>query len=395
MASLLKILHLIPCLAPGGAEFMLTNLLEGMNRSRFASVVVTTSSRNEPSMQARVEAVADHCHHLQCDAMLKPRNIRRIAAIIRGEKPDVVQTWMHKADLAGAIAARLAGVPCVSGIHSLDLFTPPGANRPAAWATKKVMSFGAKFLPSIIVSCSQTAIDAHAARGFPRRKMQFIGNGIDTARFQPNAAAGAALRAELNIPENAPVVGFIGRMAPVKDVPTFLRAAARVQREMPDAHFVLCGPDMDTAPAEVRTLIAAMPHAEHVHVIPFRRDVQNVYPAFTLLALTSQSEAYPMVLIEAMASGVPCCSTDAGDASLIIGRSGAVAPKGDDAAVAATWLSLLRRPADAMQTLKQQVCARARGHFSLTACVRQYEELYSVLSAAHRKPASTPATAHS
>ena len=104
-----------------------------------------------------------------------------------------------------------------------------------------------------------------------------------------------------------------------------------------------------------------------------------------------------MVLIEAMSCGVPCCSTDAGDASLIIGRSGAVAPRGDDAAVAQTWLSLLRRPAESLASLRQEVCARAREHFSLSACVRQYEELYTSVTAGRRKPATgtEPTPAHS
>lgn len=381
MSLPIKVVHLIPSIGPGGAETMLCNLLGGMSRERFASVVISTSTQNEPAMEERVRCCTTAYHPLGTNSTLKPGTIRRIAALLKQERPHVVQTWMHKADFAGGIAGRLARCPVVSGIHSLGLFVPAGANRIGIRLLNTALSFGAKFLPSHIVSCSQTAIDTHAARGYPRRKMLWIGNGIDTARFRPNMEAGLRLRMELGIPQDAPVVGFVGRMAPVKDVPTFLRAAARLQQSMPHAHCVLCGPDMDPG-GDVGALLALLPRPDHVHFIPFRQDIENVYPAFTLMAMTSQSEAYPMVLIEAMACGVPCTSTDAGDAAAIIDRSGAIAARGDDAGVAATWLDLLRRSRGDLRLLSDAVRAGSEARFSLRMCVQQYEELYTRIAAA-------------
>jgi glycosyltransferase involved in cell wall biosynthesis len=235
-------------------------------------------------------------------------------------------------------------------------------------ALNSALAAASRVWPTKIISCSQRAIQVHARRGYPVKKMQWIGNGLDTERFKPNASARAELRTSLGIPAAAPVIGFVGRNVPVKDLPTFFRAAAIYLEHDPNAHFICCGADL-SAPA-------GFPKPAHLHFIPFRQDMENVYPAFDVMGMTSRSEAFPMVLIEAMACGVPCTATDVGDAGLIIGHSAYIAPVGDAARIAKTWQTRLAQPSDA-NSERASIVSR----FSLPATVAKYAAVYqSILS---------------
>jgi glycosyltransferase involved in cell wall biosynthesis len=359
MSSPITILHLISTLGPGGAEVMLCNLVEG-SQAGVRHVVVTTSTDNTPSVTERITRSAASCHHLATDSILSRSVIRRICEIVNQEKPQIIQTWLHKADLAGAIVGKHTGVPVVWGLHSLRPFA---ISQMKALALNSALAAASRLGPAKIISCSQRGITAHARRGYPRQKMVWIGNGIDAARFQPNAAARETLRSELGIPMDATVVGFVGRDAPVKDFPTFLHAAALHLMEFPNTHFVCCG----TSPAAA----SSFPATDRIHFIPFRQDMHLVYPAFDFLTLTSRSEAFPMVLIEAMACGVGCTATDVGDAALIIGDPRFISPVGNAENIASTWKARRLAPADA-STQRDSITQR----FSLQITVGKYLDLY-------------------
>jgi glycosyltransferase involved in cell wall biosynthesis len=230
----------------------------------------------------------------------------------------------------------------------------------------------------------------HTKLGYDAAKIELIYNGSDTTLFKPDPSARAALRASLAIPVDAPVVGFVGRCVPAKDLPTFLKAAALVQQQLPDTHFVLCGPNLQDAPECVHQALRTIPNYDQVHFLAFRSDVAQVHPSFDLLALTSLSEACPMSLIEAMCCGVPCATTDVGDAAFIIDRPDSVSPVGDVDHIAATWIRTLTASPQERARLSEHARQRAQAVFSLPACVDRYQTLYRTL--AHHQTARDPST---
>jgi glycosyltransferase involved in cell wall biosynthesis len=216
--------------------------------------------------------------------------------------------------------------------------------------------------------------------GYSRRKMEWIGNGVDIERFRPNADAALRLRAELGIPAEAQVIGFVGRFHPVKDIPTFLEGAAILLQRSPDVHFVLCGDAVsESLDPEIAAAIDLFPSRAQLHFLPFREDIENVYPLFDVFSLTSVSEAFPMVLLEAMACGIPCVSTDTGDALAIIGETGKVVPTKDSQSLAAAWHDLLELQSDERDLMGNAARNRCRDDFSLSACVARYESVYQQL----------------
>jgi glycosyltransferase involved in cell wall biosynthesis len=148
----------------------------------------------------------------------------------------------------------------------------------------------------------------------------------------------------VGITADAPLIGLVARYDPFKDHATFLNAAARVAREIPSARFVLCGAGVDRSNAGLAALIDSAGIGQRCHLLGPPRDVPRVLAALDVLASSSISEAFPLVLGEAMACGVPCAATDVGDSALIVGPTGRVVPPQDPAALGAAlvWVGVLR-----------------------------------------------------
>jgi len=117
-----------------------------------------------------------------------------------------------------------------------------------------------------------------------------------------------------------------------------------------------------------------------------------VYNALTALLLSSSDEGFPNVVGEAMACGIPCVTTRVGDAALLVGGTGFVVPRGDDAAMAEAVSALLREPPDAAAARARECRSRICATFSTTALARNTEEaLLSLLAVP--APASSPSGA--
>ena len=117
-------------------------------------------------------------------------------------------------------------------------------------------------------------------------------------------------------------MGIVGRFDPVKDHPTFLRAAARVAAAWPEARFVCVGGGPEGYQRELQEQAEALGIGDRVHWPGICREMVPAYNALTVLMLSSTDEGFPNVIGEAMACGVPCVATQAGDAAQLIGGDG-------------------------------------------------------------------------
>jgi glycosyltransferase involved in cell wall biosynthesis len=378
------VLHFTPSVVAGGAETMLRNLVEAMHGGPWRTVLVTMSNKNRNADVERLLSKVDAFYDLDASSYLRPSLWKKLRAIIRKEQPDVVQTWMHRADMIGGLVARLTGVKhVVWGIHSREIYRSPGESDFKIGLYRAALRAASNLVPQRILSCSTTAIRDHEAWGYPERKFTWIPNGISTERFVPNQEAGRAFRAERGIPQDAPVIGFVGRFHPVKDLATFFTAAALLQQKMPSVHFVLCGGGEENLEPAALKALKAMPSPHQVHLMPFLKDPERLYPSFSLLSLCSLSEALPMVLLEAMACGVPCVATDVGDCRDVIGDMGFVVAACDPEALAIAWGAMLERIAVKGDAIAIEVRRRVEEQFSIGRVARRYEETYDSLCLGH------------
>lgn len=191
--------------------------------------------------------------------------------------------------------------------------------------TFQLECFLSRFADLIIVN-SHAGRAYHLAHGFPAKKMVVIPNGIDTERFKPDLQARVRVRAEWGIPEPKILIGLVGRLDPMKDHPTFLRAAALLYQQRQDVCFVCVGTGAEHYAQEVYQLTRELNLFDQVIWAGACADMPAVYNALDIAVSSSYGEGFPNVIGEAMACGVPCVVTDVGDSAWIVGDTGWVVP---------------------------------------------------------------------
>ncbi len=370
--------HFIAAPGGGGAEAMLVNLVTAMDPAQWRTVVILMDGRPWPEAVAKLEAAGAEVHDLEAAAFLRKDTLVRLTKLLKEIKPDVLQTWMHHADFVGGWCARMAGIKnVVWGIHCREIHRNPGDSDLKMAIFKRLMGGTSVMVPARIISCSEAAMEDHVPLGYPAKAMTWIPNGIDTARFVPDAGARAAVRKELRVPADVPLVGFIGRFHEMKNLSTWLRAAAMLQARRPNTHFWLCGGEEWELGDCPRAALSVMPHRNQVHFTPFRPDPERVYPALDLFSLSSRTEACPMTVMEALSCGVPCVTTDVGDCARLLEGVGKVVPMGNAEALARAWEEMLDHPPESRLLRRHAV-----EHFDIGVAARAYEKVYQEVTAA-------------
>jgi glycosyltransferase involved in cell wall biosynthesis len=385
MSDNVRVVHIINSFEFGGAEAMLCNLLQRSDRRRFDPHVISLIDDLRvagPIVDAGIPLATMGMK----PGLPNPLAIVRLIKHLRRLRPAIVQTWMDHSNLIGGVAARFVpGARVVWGIHH--------ANH-VAELTKRttLLTVGAcarlsGLVPARIVCCSEQSRVHYAQRGFAAGRLTVIPNGFDTDHFRPDPAARLAVREEIGVARDAPLIGLVARYDPVKDHPTFLRAAAIVHREFPDVHFVLCGDKVGASNAALAQLIQSLGIGGVCHLLGPRRDVARIHAALDIATSSSLSEAFPLAVGEAMACGVPCVATDVGDSARMIGKTGMIVPPGDPGALAAGMAELLGMGAAGRARLGADARQRVRELFDLGAVTRRYEGLYHELVGAGPVPA--------
>lgn len=376
---MIRIVFIISGLATGGAEMMLLKVLERLDRSRFIPHVISLATPGE--LAPRIAALGIPVESVDMKAgRLNLSGFFRLVRLVKRLHPDVVHTWMYHADLLGGLAARLAGVSALGwGIRNSNLDRDK-----TKFSTRAVVALCAlisKWVPLRILSCSEQARQVHVGYGYAAEKMVVIPNGFDLSRFKPDPGARRKVRAELGITEQTPLVGLIGRYDPQKNHAGFFQAAGILHRRMPDVHFVLAGRGVDTKNPALMQSIVREGVLANTHLLGLRDDIPALMAALDVLASSSYGEAFPNVLGEAMACGVPCAVTDVGDSAYIVGDTGRVVAPGDMAGLAAALEALLSLPAHEKAILGERARARVAEQFEIGQVVKRYEDFYESLLA--------------
>jgi glycosyltransferase involved in cell wall biosynthesis len=284
---------------------------------------------------------------------------------------------MYHADLLGGLSARLAGSPpVVWGIHHSNL--DPGQNKRTTIMTARACAKISSVVPSKIICCSEASRLAHIDFGYAAEKMEVIPNGFDLKRFHPDPEARDSLRRELGLPNETMLIGMAARFHVQKGHKNFVEAASRLHAAMPDVRFLLCGKGAEKANSELTGWIqsAGASLTSRFHLLGARNDMARIFAALDISTSASLSEAFPMAVGEAMASGTPCVVTDVGDSALIVGETGRVAPPSDPERLSEAWKDLLTASATTRQALGQAARTRVEQNFNVDAIVQRYQQAY-------------------
>jgi glycosyltransferase involved in cell wall biosynthesis len=236
------------------------------------------------------------------------------------------------------------------------------------WVTKLVYALESRLssLPDLIIVNSQEGRRHLQTRGFPSDKVAFVPNGIDVDRYHPDSAGRERLRREWSIQDSELLIGIVARADPVKAHDVFVAAAKALHARDARLRFICVGVDERKA-SVLRDEAVRLGMADRFKVEGPRDDLSAVYSALDVSVMCSHSEGFPNVVAEAMACGVPCAVTNAGDAVEIVGDTGEQAPVADAAALARAIEALLARVEADAPSLRRAARARIEERYSLGA----------------------------
>jgi glycosyltransferase involved in cell wall biosynthesis len=354
-------MHVITGLGTGGAEAMLTALAVARVRDGAPTCVVSLlpGGANRARLAAAGVEVADL-------GMSRGRvglgSLRRLARLIRAWRPDAIQSWMYHADLASLLALWLSGRRRATrlfwGVRCSDMdWSRYGA------LSRLVVRLCARLspCPDAVTVNSEAGRAWHARLGYRPRRFVVVDNGLDPARFAPDAGARAAVRAELGLAPDALVVGAVARLDPMKDYPTLLAALGRLEGVV----CVAVGKGTDT-----------LPPTPGLRALGERGDVARLLNGFDIFVSASAfGEGFSNAVAEAMATGLPVVATDIGDARRIVGDAGVVVPPRDPAALAEAIRGLAADPAR-RRDLGARGRARVETQFTVARAAAAFEALY-------------------
>jgi len=377
LACLIHVLHLITGLGIGGAEAMLVKLVTRMDRAHFHNRVVSLLPPGplaEPLAAAGISVDSLGMRR----GLPSPGAFLKLRGLVRQDGLDLIQTWLYHADLLGTLAAASRRNLALAWNVRCSLMDMSDYN----WLSRGVRALlaGLSTRPDAVVVNSRAGMAAHARLGYHPRRWELIPNGFDTEQFAPRPEARTRLRAELGLPPDALAIGLPARFDPMKDHASFLTAAVSVSRCLPAARFVLIGRGLDSANAALTPLLASAELAERVLLLGERDDMPNVLNALDVAVLSSAyGEGFPNALGEAMACGVPCVTTDVGDAASLVGDTGRTVPARSPGALAQAIVDLCEVNAECRAALGRRARQRVADRYSLSAITRQYEDLYQDL----------------
>jgi len=369
------VLHIITSVNTGGAEMMLLKLIKGMDRDSFSPVVVTLIDGGSLRQQFVDLGVGVYSLGMR-RGVPSVSSIFRLWKIIRKLNPDVIQGWMYHGNLTATLAKLFMRnkVKCCWNIRQCvyDLSEEK-------WLTSFLIRLGGylSFSPEYIIYNSKVSRMQHENLGYSKNKSLMIPNGFELDIFRPDSSARCSVRNEFGLlDDDVVLIGIVGRFNPMKDHYNFLSAANRVVKTHPNVLFIMAGRDVCEGNVELVRWIRELGLVGKVSLLGERSDISRLDAAMDVAVLSSNSEAFPNAVGEAMACATPCVVTDVGDAAYIVGTTGLVVPPSDSKALAQAINYMIGLSCFERQKLGTRAKERVVDFFSMYSIVRDYENLY-------------------
>lgn len=294
----------------------------------------------------------------------------RLLRVLRRERPAQLHAYLSVPNLL-AVAARpfLPGTRIVWGVRAsdMDLSRYDRLSRLAYAWERRLARFA-----DLIIANSQAGKRHAIANGFPEPKVVVVPNGIDTTYFRFDADGRQRQRARWGLAADDVAVGLVARLDPMKDHPTFFRAASRIVPVRQDVRFVCVGAGAAEYADSLKQQAAALGLAREVIWAGAQDDMPAVYSALDIACSSSSfGEGFSNTIAEAMACELPSVVTDVGDSAYIVGDAGTVVAPEDSAALAEAVMNLVRLSTEQRRSLGAACRARTVSEFGIEKLIDQ------------------------
>lgn len=382
----MRVLWLIDSLNLGGAEALVPAFARAVHGRADLHVAFLKSLGGNP-FEAVLRDLGVPLTHLRSRNLRDVGAFRRLVRLVREGRFDVVHAHLTYAATWGALVSRITGVPCVATLHTGPVEGP-------AWSAhsvrERLLAFTLNRWCAAVVLVSEAARAQHAQRGrLAGHNVCVIHNGVDVDAFARGQRA--RVRAELGLAEGQPTLLCVSALRKGKGLEVVLRATALLAARWPELRLLIAGEG--ALRERLREQARDLGIESRVLWLGLRRDVADLLAAADVFVLASREDAFPTVLLEAMAAGRPVAATRVGGIPEIVedGETGLLVGPGDPEALADAVDTVLRDPALAV-ALGQAGRGRARARFSTALWMQRLLGLYAGVVAAS-PPVRAPAEA--
>jgi glycosyltransferase involved in cell wall biosynthesis len=368
-----KIMMVIDNFDPGGAQTLLIDLVKGLNKDKF-DIDIVTLRKPEAFFDALANSAANVIE--LSGGKYNPFKFLSLIRLIKNNRVDVIHTHLTASRFLGVVAGSLGGAKRIfSHDHSGDEYL-----RKNKWMAKLVIypldRILMRFTDRILAVSEATANFNISYKKIPRQKVSVFPNWIDVSRFLPDPNDRQELRQLWQIPESAFVVGSVGRLSCQKGYRYLVEAAAEILAEAPETVFVIVG-----AGEELLLLkqLAQFHGVYHAFRFPgFISEVERVYPVFDLFCLPSLYEPFGLVVLEAMAAGLPVVASATGGVVEIVedGHNGLLVSPGDTKALARGILTLMEHWVSLAEPMVTKAKQLVTTRFDRKSAIARIESLY-------------------
>ena len=298
----------------------------------------------------------------------------RLVRVLRLESPKVIYSFLGVSNILAVVmrpAFKSGRIIWSIRASNMDLKQYDRLSRWSYWLECRLARFS-----DLIIANSHAGMKFAVENGFPKEKITIIPNGIDTKHFDIDEATDNALREKWGIAGDERIIGVVGRIDPMKGIPTFLKAATLIRKYNLPVRFVWVGTGETTYEKSMHQLASQLGLDDLLVWAGPHTDMVAVYNAFDIASSTSSyGEGFPNVLGEAMACGIPCVVTDVGDSAVVVGDTGMVVAPQDSKALADAWGNMLSL--DNAQLGEKGIDARNRvvKEFSVNVLIKNTEKL--------------------
>jgi glycosyltransferase involved in cell wall biosynthesis len=300
-------------------------------------------------------------------------NWRRLVVLLQRERIDVLHAHMFGSNVWGTLLGRIAGVPVVIA-HEHG--SPFGENAVRHAIDRELIARGADVF--VAVSRADRARLLELER-VPDHKVRVIPNGI-----APLAGPQADVRAELGIPNRAPVVGTLSVLRREKALDVLVEASALLRQQLPELRVLIAG--AGTEEARLRALIQEHGLEKTVLLLGFRSNVADVLAAIDVAVFSSDREGSPLAVLESMAAGKAIVATSVGGIpALVQHEEHALIVPPRDAAALADAIARALRDRTLRERLGRNAQVRQRREYDVQTTLQSLEDLYEQLFAASRR----------
>lgn len=366
-----KIMHIVQ--SPGGVERYIQMLLKHIDTTKYENIMVCSRDYDAEYYKPYVTVF----EHVDMGREISPvhdlKAVWAVRRLIKKYKPDIIYCHSSKAGAIGRAANFCINNKVVYNPHGWAFNMECGNQKRMLY--RIVEHILAKMTDRIIAISDyekESAIENHICKS---EKLKVIYNGIDMAEYEKNIERFEISRPDLDIPENAYVIGFVGRLTKQKAPDVFIRAAAQIKQQIPQAYFLMVGNGEEQE--QIMQLVTDSGLQDCVHITGWVDNPMEYVMLFDQAMLLSRWEGFGLVLAEYMWAGKPIVATQINAIPNLItdGVNGLLVEKDNVEEVSKAAIRIYKN-----KELAQRLCNNGKqivaGRFSVERVVREHEKLF-------------------